>query len=176
MAPLLSLLVDLCRLRRGPQDLPYSPVLTRNLVVLGLVCDLIYVAALEVRDPLPRVLLGLAMTLLVPWLLLVSRGRRERYAQTLGALAGTGVLFTLLFLPVALWAQQHAPPAAAETLTREQVAAGWMVLGLLGWRLAVNGHILRQALDVPRAAGVALAVGWFLLEFNLDRLLFGVPG
>lgn len=176
MAPLLPLLVDLCLLRRGPQDLPYSPRLTRSLVLLGLGCDLLYVALLEVQGALPRVVFGLALTLALPWWLLGWRQRRERYAQTLAALAGSGVLFTLLFLPLALWAQQHVPAEGVETLTREQLAAGWLVLGLLGWKLAVNGHILRHALDLPRTAGLALALGWFLVEFNLDRLLFGAAG
>ncbi len=174
MAPLVKLLVDLCLLRRGPQDMPYSPVLTRNLVLLGLLCDLVYVAALEVDNAAPRVGLGLAMALGLPYLMLAWRRRGERYAQTLGALVGTGVLFTVLFLPVALWARQHAPAPGVETLTTEQIAAGWLVLGLLGWKLAVNGNILRQALDLPRTAGLALALGWFLIEFNIDRLLFGV--
>lgn len=174
MAPLARLLIDLCLLRRGPQDLPYSPGLTRNLVLFGLLCDVLYVAALEVENAAPRVALGLAMALGLPYVLLAWRRRSERYAQTLGALVGTGVLFTAIFLPLALWASQHAPEPGVETLTTEQIAAGWMVLGLLGWKLAVNGHILRQALDLPRSAGLALALGWFLLEFNLDRLLFGV--
>jgi hypothetical protein len=174
MASLLSVLIDLCLLRSGPQELPYSPRLTRNLVLLGLGCDLLYVSALEVSGATPRVAFGLAMTLLLPWLLLVWRQRRERYAQTLGALAGSGVLFTLLFLPLALWARQHTPPAGVQELTQQQIAAGWLVLGLLGWKLAVNGHILRHALDLPRSAGLGLALAWFLIEFNLDRLLFGV--
>ena len=174
MASLLRLLLDLCLLRRGPQEMPYSPRLTRDLVLAGVACDLIYVAALEVSGALPRVGFGLVMALLVPWLLLAWRQRKERYAQTLGALVGTGVLFTLMFLPLALWAQQHVPEPGVDSLSREQIAAGWLVLGLLGWRMAVNGHILRHALDLPRMAGLALAMGWFLLEFNLDRLLFGV--
>ncbi|MCK7594625.1 hypothetical protein [Pseudomarimonas salicorniae] len=170
----MRVLLDLCLLRRGPQDLPYSPTLTRNLVLVGLGCDLLYVSLLEVPGALPRVGFGLAMALLVPWLLLSWRRHSERYAQTLGALVGTGVLFTLAFLPIALWAQQHAPPEGVKELTREQIAAGWMVLGMLGWKLAVNGHILRHALDLPRVAGLALALAWFLVEFNVDRLLFGV--
>lgn len=174
MAALLSLLVDICLLRRGPQELPYSQALTRNLVLLGVGCDLLYVSLLEVPGGVPRVAFGLAMTLFLPWLLLSWRGRPERYAQTLGALSGSGVLFTLAFLPLALWARQHMPGEGVETLSREQLAAGWLVLGLLGWKLAVNGHILRHALDLPRSAGLGLALVWFLLEFNLDRLLFGV--
>jgi hypothetical protein len=169
-----SLLLGLCLLRRGPQDLPYSPALTRKLVLLGFAIDVLYVSLLDVEQPWPRLLFALAMSLGVPWLLLQLRGRTARYAQTLGAIAGTGALFTVAFLPVALWTRQFAAAGAGVEPSGEQMLAGWIVLLLLGWRLAVNGHILRHALDLPRWAGALIAIAWFLIEFNLDRSLFGV--
>lgn len=175
MPSLWSLLLGLCLLRRGPQDLPYSPPLTRNLVLFALAVDVLYVGLLDVPDPWPRLLFSLAFGLAMPWLLLRWRGRAARYAQTLGALAGSGALFTLAFLPLALWTRQYAglPDSGVEP-TSEQMLAGWLVLLLLGWRLAVSGHILRHALDLPRWAGATVAIGLFLTEFSLDRHLFGV--
>jgi hypothetical protein len=168
-------LIALCLLRRAPQDLPYSPALTRHLVLLGFAIDVVYVSLLEVEQPWPRLLFALAMSLGVPWLLLQLRGHGARYAQTLAALAGSGALFTLAFLPVALWTRQFAALGGSGVEPGvEQMAAGWVVLLLLGWRLAVNGHILRHALDLPRWAGALLAIAWFLVEFSLDRRLFGV--
>jgi len=174
MSALLSILIGLCLLRRGPQDLPYSPALTRNLVLVAFAIDLLYVSLLDVEQPLPRLLFALAMSLGVPWLLLQLRGRTARYAQTVGAIAGTGALFTLLFLPVALWTRQFAALGPGVEPSGEQMLAGWIVLLLLGWRLAVNGHVLRHALDLPRWAGALIAIAWFLVEFSLDRRLFGV--
>jgi fumarate reductase subunit D len=174
MTPLLGQLVALCLLRKGPQDLPYSLTLTRHLVLFSLGCGLLYVVVLDIPSGALRVALGMLIALAVPWALLGWRQRRERYAQTLAALVGTGALFKLVFLPVALWAKQHVPAEGVQELTSEQLAAGWVVLGLLGWKLAVSGHILRHALDLPKSAGMALALGWFLIEFNIDRLLFGV--
>lgn len=173
MSALWSLLIGLCLLRRAPQDMPYSPALTRNLVLLGFAVDLVYVSLLDVAQPLPRLLFALAMSLGMPWLLLQMRGRSARYAQTLGALAGTSALFTVMFLPVALWTRQFAELAGSAEPGVEQMAAGWVVLLLLGWRLAVSGHILRHALDLPRWSGAVIAISWFLLEFSLDRRLFG---
>jgi len=174
MNTLVRLLMAICLLRRGPSDLPYSIALTRGLVVISVLVDLFYVTAIQIEQALPRILFSLVLLIAVPWLLLAGRGLRARYVQTLGALAGTGALFTLFFLPVALWAQQHmAGVAPGDELSGPQMAAGWLVLGLLGWRLAVNAHILRLALDAPRAAGILLALAWFLLEFSVDRMLFG---
>lgn len=176
--PLLRVLLDLCLLRAGPQDLPYSIGVTRGLVLLGVGADLLFVSMLESADnSLLRIVLSLLLMLGLPWLLLSSRRLQARYAQTLAAFAGTGVLFTLAFLPVAIQASQLPTPDLEATPTREQLMVGWITLGLVGWKLAINGNIWKHALDWPRAGGLLLAVGVFLLEIGLMRALFatGTP-
>lgn len=173
MNPLLKQLVEICLLRRGPQDLPYSIPLTRGLVAVGVGLDLIYAALLDLPQPLPRILLSLALLLALPWLLLNLRQRRERYVQTLAALAGTSLLFTVVFLPLALFAAGLPPIVPDVAPTPGQLLFGWLTLGLVGWKLAVNGHILRQALDWPYLSALLLAFALFLLEIGLDRMLFG---
>ncbi len=175
MKPLLSQLVGLCLLRIGPQDLPYSPALTRAVVLSAFALDCFYVALLEFEQPLPRLLLSFAFLLVAPWWLLGLRRRRERYPQTLAALAGSGLLFTLAFLPVALLGADLPPLVEGQDPSREQLMFAWTTLGVIGWKLAVNGHILRHALDWPRLPALLLAFGLFLLELGLDRALFGVP-
>ncbi len=175
MKPLLSRLVGLCLLRIGPQDLPYSPALTRALVLSAFAFDCFYVVLLEFEQPLPRLLLSFALLLLVPWWLLTLRRRRERYAQTLAALAGSGLLLTLAFLPVALLGADLPPLVEGQAPTREQLLLVWTTLGAIAWKLAINGHILRHALDWPRLPALLLAFGLFLLELGLDRALFGPP-
>lgn len=174
-ASLLSLLVGLCLLRVGPQDLPYSPRLSYLLVALAALLGAGYAAAVGIDGSAPRLLLSLLFLLLLPWLLLGWRQRRPRYPQTLAALAGSDALFTTLFLPVALLAQSAGPVAPQAELAPAQVALGWLVLALFGWKLLVNGHILRHALDLPQAIGVMLALGWFAIEFGLDQHFFGTP-
>ncbi|GIX35823.1 MAG: hypothetical protein KatS3mg126_1602 [Lysobacteraceae bacterium] len=174
MTSTLAVLLDLCLLRRGPWDLASSPRLARDLVLIGLGADLLYVTLLDVPDGVPRVGLGLVLLLVIPSALLRWRGRSPRYPQTLAALAGTGALFSLLFLLPGLWMDAHpVQPGVAPAST--QVLAGWAFLSLLCWRLLVIGRILGQALDLPRVAGLGLALAWFLLELQLDRWLFGVP-
>lgn len=176
MMSILRQLWRICLLRAGPQDLPFSPALTRGLVVLGVGADLVFVSLLEAaQHDLARVGLSLALLLVLPWLLLASRGMQARYAQTLAAFAGTGVLFTLAFLPLALQAVDLPRPDPNVTPTREQLVVGWLSIGLFVWKLALNGHIWKHALDWPRAGGVLLALGIFLLELGLMRALFGTP-
>src|SRR5687768_10500973 len=115
---------------------------------------------------------SLIIALLLPWVLLRSRGLGARYVQTLTALVGTGVLFTLAYLPVAWLASDLPVPDPAATPTQKQLIVAWLTLALVGWKLAINGHVWRHAMGWPLAAGLALAVGIFMLEIGLLRLLF----
>ena len=170
---MLRLLWDLCRFRRGPQDLPYSVALARALVLADAGAGLLYLRVVGAGEGgVARLAVSLLIALLLPWVLLRSRGLGDRYVQTLSALVGTGVLFTLAYLPVAALAADLPVPKLGETPTREQLAVAWLTLALVAWKLTINGHVWRHALNWPLAAGVALAVGAFMLEIGLLRLLF----
>ena len=174
---LLRLILDLCLLRRGPQDLPHARALTQGLVLLGVGVDLVLVRWIDAGDDgMARIAFSLALLLVLPWIGLSMRGRPERYLQTLAAFAGTGIVFTLAFLPIALKAVDMPPPVADQAPTREQLIIGWTTLALVGWKLAINGHIWRHALDWPRAGGLLLAAGLFIIEIGLMRALFGGAG
>lgn len=173
MKRLLGQLLQLCLLRIGPQDLPYSPRLTRGLVLCAVGFDLL---VLRLVDPGPhalsRGLASLAFLLLLPWLLLRLRHRSSRYAQTLAAFVGSGLLFTLVFLPFA-WHAATLPPAA-EGVAPAPADALIVVAAMLlvGWKLAINGHIWRHALDWPRGVGLPFALALFLAELSLLRAWF----
>lgn len=172
MSALLRLLLDLCRLRIGPQDLPHSLSIARALVVLSLAIDLLYAALLEVGQlALPRLLLTLALLLGVPWLLLRWRGLGARYLQTLTALAGSGVLFKLALLPLAMAIADLPLPQTPEQLAPAQVLVGWLTLALLSWKLVVNAHIFRHALDLRFGFGLLVALSVFVLELVLAQSL-----
>jgi len=83
---------------------------------------------------------------------LMLRNLRERTRQTLAALAGTGVLFT-----VATW--------AVVTATGLPAKQAWVIgVPFLFWFLAVYGHILRHAFNVTLGVGLLLATGYVLLS------------
>jgi hypothetical protein len=164
---------DLCRFRRGPQDLPYSPSLARALVFADAGAGLLYLRVVGAADDgIGRLAASLLIALVLPWVMLRSRGLGGRYVQTLSALVGTGVLFTLAYLPVAAMAADLPAPSIDVAPTRQQLAVAWLTLGLVAWKLTINGHIWRHAMDWPLAAGIALALGAFVLEIGLLRLVF----
>lgn len=173
MGAVLNWLLRLCLLGAGPQDLDYSPATTRLLVFAGVVADLVFVRMVgHGTDDLARVAVSLLMLLALPWWILGMRQRRARYAQTLAAFAASGVVFTLVLIPVAQRAAGLPPPSMEQPPAPEQLAIGWITLGLVAWKLAVNGHIWRHALDWPRFGGFLLALGILILEIGVMRALF----
>ncbi len=162
-------LFELILLRRGPQDLPYSSQLTLTLVGALLAAELLYTALLDIPMPAARLLLSLALLLGWPWLLLTLRNRRPRFTQTVAALSGSALLFTLAFLPLALLASAQPAIEPDSTPAPGQLLLGWLILFLLGWKLMVEGHIYRHALDWPRFPALLLALALFMIEFGLFR-------
>lgn len=141
--------VNICLLRAAPQDLPTSSALSGIAVFCYYVAD---VGAALAWVPLDRAWLAAAVdTLLLcalaQWALKLSR-RPERTQQTLMALAGCGAVFALVTASI-----DAVVPGGASSL--------YVTLPALFWLLAVYGHILRHALEVPYVAGIA-ATGVYL--------------
>lgn len=175
MSALFRLLFNLLRLRIGPQDLPWSVPLARALVVASLVFDLATTAVLGAGSAaLPRLLLSALLLLGVPWLLLSWRGQGNRYVQTLIALAGTGLLFKLAMLPMALAIVDLPLPETPDQLAPAQVLVGWATLALLSWRMVVTAHIYRHSLDLRFGWALLLVLGLLVLELILAQAFVAV--
>ena len=172
------LIADLMRLRTGPQDLPYSPPLLVRVALLALAVDLFAAHLLEASGASPlRFVCGFIVTFLLPWLALNWRGHPARYVQTMLALLGTGIAFSLLFLPLASWALSSGLIELNTTPSAQQALFAWLILALVVWKIVVTASIWRHALDWPLPAGVGVALVLFVLEFGIDRLLFAdAPG
>ncbi len=172
------LIADLMRLRAGPQDVPYSPPRLVRIALLALAVDLFAAYQLDVGPaPTPRFIVAFALTFVLPWLLLTWRGRHARYVQTMLALLGTGIVFSLLFLPLASWALSSGLIEVGTTPNPRQALFAWLILALVVWKVVVTASIWRHALDWPLPAGVGIALMLFMVEFGIDRLLFAsAPG
>ena len=170
---LLRQVFDLLRLRAGPQDLPYSKPLLYRVAALSLGVDLVAASVLDGGGvSMPRFVAATLATFVLPWLLLSWRGHAPRYAQTMLALLATGIVFSLLFLPMAMWALSQGLLTPGATPTSTQALFAWLILALVVWKITVTAGIWRHALEWPMLGGVAAALGLFLLEFAFDRLLF----
>lgn len=169
MLTLLRPFVEICLLRRGPQDLPPSPF----LVYLALAAHAVSVGvqSLAIHSPLTALLSGIVDTgvlaALTYSLLYVAR-RPARVPQTLAALAGSGALLGVLALvPTGWWflaRQGGADPGGAWVL----------LLALVVWSLVVMGHVLRHALSTHLFAGLGLAAVFYWFAISVRETLFPV--
>ena len=156
-------MLDMLRLRSGPQDLPagwpLAALLTAAYLAQGLYADQVMGDA----EGSYRSLLSILVQFGVVAVLLRARNLSSRLAQTISALAGTGFVFGLFAL---LILGQLEPGQPQPNLVL-------MYFGLFFWSLAVDGHIYRHALSVKMRLGLLLAVLIFGLNFLLLQALFG---
>ena len=159
MKELIRAFLDIARWRKGPEDLPASGfLLTVTLggyILASIVTVLFY--ARGVADLLAQVTLDIALMFGFFGLLLVFYKKTQRFEQTMTALLGTGIVLTVIALPLIAWLRVES----AETTT--SIPALLMFLVVL-WSISITGHIMRRALEIPFAGGVLMAVGYFLLS------------
>ena len=111
--PLPAQVRDLCLLRGGPQDLPWSPGLLVALLAAGTALDVLVGNALDAdSNALARSLLSSLVVLGLCWAALAMRDLRNRFVQTGTALAATSIAFTLL-QGALLWLGGPFPESAA---------------------------------------------------------------
>ena len=151
-AVLFRVFMEICLLRRRPQDLPYSQALFSLCMVSYLLLTTLLNAIVY---PLGNALLASAvegvLIMAATSAALRLRGVGERWLQTTTALTGSGCILTLFALPVF---------AFGERLGQGQVPVmtSLLALLLLTWNLAVVAHVLRHALGITFPAGVMAAL------------------
>ena len=165
---LLPLIRDILFLRRGPQDLPYSPALLALLIGATLA---LYAALAEYLDVgVPHMAFSLLLLLALTWSALRIAEKSERFVQTSTALLGASLVLTLLAVPVFFGVGEL--PKDPQRLTPAQ--SMWVMVALLFqvWDIAVTSHILRHALDLKMRLGVLIAVVFYAVDMVLGSILF----
>ncbi len=165
MTALLTLFIDLCRLRSAPQDLPASRFLmlltTGSYLAVSMAVSLheqpLGLAALSaiVDTGLLAALAGVSL-----WIL----NKTPRFIQTFTALTGTGTLFGLMGWQLIAWLQT-LPEGEPSNLFL-------LLLGLILWNIVVIGHILRHALDMMMWASSTIALFYIYLSIRVMSALY----
>ena len=155
-------LLDIMRLRAGPQDMPpgWGFAILFSLIYLseGFFADEI----LNETDSAPRSLISVAIQFLAVFVILRLRGLSARLPQTLTALAATGSLFGALSIFLAMQSQPGVPHPG--------LALAWFAAFF--WSLTVDAHIYRHAIAINMSLGVLTAVLIFALDFIAIQMLF----
>jgi hypothetical protein len=184
LSSFLASLFDLCRFRRGPEDMPYAPWLLVALLVASGALQL----GFNLHDRLKPALVaaapvgGLAMIGVV-FLLLRGRGMTERFVQTATALTAVNLLFDIpiklltLLLPMqVLEAYWTSSGAKLPALTGVQTFVMMAVAALGVWQLCVWIGTLRRSLGLTLAAGVLVFLLLVFVNLVVAALVVDVIG
>jgi len=144
---------DICLLQKRPEDLPAS-------VAFLFICLLSYTTtsillAIPTQTIFNAVIAGSIETvliMLITYLLLLVKGKKERWLQLTTALSGTGTIFGLLALPLFYWIAYTANVKSDHTF--ENI----LVISLVIWNIAVMAHILRHALSASFFTGIFVSL------------------
>ncbi len=160
MTELIRLFTQIAVLRRGPQDVPASPLLLAATVAIYFTINLLVNAVLPPVDGpwFARLVLDIAFLLAWYYFLLKLLRRPERILQTTTAVFG----FQAVLSPVLVVSEWLALRYQHDALW--QVPFSLIALVLLVWLIAANGHIVKAALEWSGPASVALVILQVLVE------------
>ncbi|MCU7843778.1 MAG: hypothetical protein KZQ93_08040 [Candidatus Thiodiazotropha sp. (ex Monitilora ramsayi)] len=165
MKQLITAAIELCLLRLGPQDLPASQSLLLVSLVLNFIIGMLMVVGLQadLGKAFLETLFQILLMLGTLYLALKISKRLSRFNQSASALMLSGLLLGLMALPLVLWNQRS-----------QSTESGLLILVLLFWSIVVLGHILRHTFEMPFNIGIAAAMIYTLLSWNLTALVFPV--
>lgn len=167
---LLLAFFDICRLIKRPQDIPAS----RNLLTLCLVLyGLLSIQLAALSQPLDKAVLAgvleVFLIMLFSFALLQISGKSVRWVQTVTALSGTGIIISIIALPLYLF----IGIGSDHTVN----SSGFQIFGLLFlavlacWNIAIMGHILRHALDINMFLAIILAITYIWIIFSFTAAI-----
>jgi hypothetical protein len=150
-------------MRAHPEVLPASRyLLGLCLFVHWLTGITLGLFSLSPAQALLSALVGTLMMVALVQIILMLNRYRERFLQTITALAGCEVLIGLLAIPVtAIYYAGDAGKGAAALLS----------LAILGWNVAIAAHIFRHALSTSQGMGFVYAIGYMLFSITISGML-----
>lgn len=162
MNSLLQTVLDLLRLRAGPQDLPANHRLTGVVIAAYVVQAVVTSQALGGEHEPIRSIMAIAIQFGAVAAMLMYRRHGERLPQTLMAFAATGFVVSLLAFGLLLQSdpQQNQP----------LLPLLWFLI--FGWSLAVDANIFRHALNVSMPIAMLITVMLLALTYLVLELSF----
>ncbi|HEX4937246.1 MAG TPA: hypothetical protein VFX11_01115, partial [Candidatus Kapabacteria bacterium] len=160
---------DICRLRRGPEDVPYSVQL---LVLLVLLDFLVGVGGQLLAQPerlhiaLSLTALALAMDAVALWGLLAFKHLKARWVQSLATVVGIDLLLSLVALPLTLLSHVVEPKSFMIGI----IVVSQMLL--VGWNIGLRGFVLHRALNIGMLQGNMLSLALFMLNVAVSVQIF----
>ncbi len=172
MLALLDAFLQIVLRRRGPEDLPDSAFLLCLALAAYAIAQLPTAGVIfgATSTAIMAIVVDCVLLTTVFWLLLYFTGHAPRFRQTLTALAGTGALLALAQAPLVYLARlagTAGQPAAGPTLG---------LLALLLWSIIIQAHIASRALSGGYGVGLAVALVYFILSYEVSGLFAPTAG
>lgn len=155
-------LLNILRLRTGPQDLPVSWPLTLAVCAIYVGEGILTGQHVGAESGPAKSVTAAGIQFLSVAVLLNFRGVPERLPQTLLAFAGTGFIIGLLVFFFLLQADPE----------RNQPVLALLWIGIFGWSLAVDAHIYRHALSIAMSRGLLVAVVVLAFTYVVMEIAF----
>ena len=162
MNGMLINLIQMLRLRGGPQNLSASWLLMVLLLVAYLAQNLVTGQQLEDPNAAAKSLLAICLQVFVLTGLLIWRKHLERFAQTMSALAMVGNFFNII-----TWTLLSM---SDPTQNQPILAMVWFAIFI--WSLFVDANIYRHSLSVPFAIGMLVTVLMLASSYVLIEMVF----
>ncbi len=164
MLALLDAFFQIVTRRRGPEDLPDSQFLLSVALAAYMLAQVPVAAVLYgwSGTALLAVVIDTALLALCFWLLLRLTQRLGRFRRTLTALLGTGALLALPQAPLVFFSK--VATAAGQAPIGPTVG----LLVLLFWSIIVQAHIASRALSSNFGVGLAVALAYFMLSYQVS--------
>lgn len=167
---LFAVVIDIVLLRRGPEQLPTSPVLLGISVALYCAIAATVAGVMGTADPrLPfEMIVIIGATLLWYRIGLQLAKKAERFVQTATALFATRALIAPVDLPIRLtvFSQMQANTQPSSLLAL-------LFLGLLVWQFVINVRIVRAAFEWPLPAAIIMIIAQEFAVLMVVAALFG---
>ena len=159
--------LDICLLRKGPQDLPKSTVLlVLSLFVYTLIDVLLTVQSRPFEHALMVSLVDVGFLLLVTSLILKQHQKLDRWHQTMTALFGTGVILGIFIFPLVFGGVQNQ----YEAWLQQIIVVLFLIMVI--WNVAVLAHIVRHAISTSMGIGIMIAILYIWMSSLLITMLF----
>jgi hypothetical protein len=168
LASTLQVFIDIVRLRRGPEDLPFDrPLLVATVIAFALLnLGIGHLQPDPKVPPLALVLIEVAVTLVSLRVMLQLAKKSERFVQTATAMFG----FQVVLVPLQLLVAWLSLRAGAGSGGQTPVLMLWV--GMAAWGFVITTRILRSATGWPIAVCVAMILGTGMLTSLVIVMLY----
>lgn len=162
MFELLQLFFDICRFKKGPQDIPPEKGVLYLLIPIyaGISFLAVFLSA-SAMEAIQQVFVEIVLLLSLTKIILFVAGKQSRYYQTASALVGTDTIISFCAIPV-----------LATFLGQGSVNSAVALVLLMGWSWLVSGKIFSEALGLSFPLGLSVALLYILAFYQVSWMLF----